>query len=58
AVGEAVAAGTAAAPHLRALETARAVAERSNAAHRDNPSGDNIGVAVMWLDAERQAGSP
>jgi len=58
AVGEAVAAGSAAAPHLRALETARAVAERSNAAHRDNPSGDNIGVAVMWLDAERQAGSP
>jgi hypothetical protein len=45
-----VAACGSAAPHLRALETARAVAERSNAAHRDNPSGDNIGVAVAWIE--------
>jgi serine/threonine protein phosphatase PrpC len=49
AVAQAVAAGAAATPELRALETARGVAERSNAAHRDNPSGDNVGVAVVWL---------
>ena len=49
AVGEAVATAAAAAPDLRALETARGVAERSNAAHRENPSGDNVGVAVVWL---------
>jgi hypothetical protein len=50
-VCDAVTAGAPAAADLRALETARGVAERSNAAHRQNPSGDNVGVAVAWLDA-------
>lgn len=44
-------------PHLRALETARALLERAQAAHRENPSGDNVGVAALWLDGgEAQAG--
>ena len=40
----------AAARELRALETARGLLERAQAAHRDNPSGDNIGIAVLWLE--------
>jgi serine/threonine protein phosphatase PrpC len=39
----------AAAPELRPLEATRALAERANAAHRENPSGDNIAVATLWL---------
>ncbi len=37
-------------PHLRALETARSLVERAQAAHRDNPSGDNVGIATLWLE--------
>lgn len=37
-------------PPLRALDTARSLIERAQAAHRDNPSGDNVGVATLWLE--------
>jgi hypothetical protein len=48
AVAEAAAAGTAHAPHLRPLETARALAEIAMASHRRQDAGDNIACAV-WI---------
>lgn len=35
---------------LRALETARSLLERAQAAQRGNPSGDNVGIAALWLE--------
>lgn len=49
AVAEASAAAADAASPLRPLQTARGLVERSQEAHRANPSGDNIAVAVLWL---------
>lgn len=54
AVAEAVERAAAAAPDLRALETARDVVETALAAHRRNPSGDNVAAAVLWLDLSAQ----
>jgi serine/threonine protein phosphatase PrpC len=50
AVTEAAALAAAEAPHLRALGLARNVARRAQDAHLENPSGDNVGVAAIWLD--------
>jgi serine/threonine protein phosphatase PrpC len=48
AVREAVEKARSAAPDLRALEAARRLVEMALDAHRRNPSGDNIAVAVLW----------
>ena len=50
-VAEVSAQAASAALDLRPLETARGLALRANAAHRRNPSGDNVAVAVCWLEA-------
>lgn len=39
-----------AAPELRPMHMARGLCELSNAAHREGRSGDNIAVAVHWLN--------
>jgi hypothetical protein len=57
ATAEAAAAAGAAHPELRALETARGLVERAQAAQRENPSGDNIGVAALWLGEPATAGA-
>lgn len=51
ALAEVAAQAACAAPELRPLEAARGLALRANAAHRRNPSGDNVAVAVCWLEA-------
>lgn len=38
------------APELRPLVLARSLVGRAQDAHRENPSGDNVGIAVIWLD--------
>ncbi len=37
-------------PALRALETARGIAQAALDAHRRQPSGDNVATAVLWLE--------
>lgn len=49
AVCEAVAAGAGSRPGLEARDAARTLVEKALAAHRDNPSGDNVASAVLWL---------
>lgn len=49
AVAEALAAAAAARAPLRPGVLARALCERALAAHRRNPSGDNVAAAVLWL---------
>lgn len=49
AVTEAVEGAGAAPAERRALETARALAERAVAAQRRQRAGDNVAVAVLWL---------
>lgn len=49
AVDDAASSARPAAAELRALECARALTERAVAAHVENTSGDNIGVAVLWM---------
>lgn len=50
AVAEAVRTASAAQPELRALETARGLAELAQDAHRSHQAGDNVAAAVVWLD--------
>jgi serine/threonine protein phosphatase PrpC len=49
AVAEAVRTAAAARPELRALETARGLAELAQDAHVTHQAGDNVATAVVWL---------
>lgn len=52
AVAEALEAAAVVRPPLRPSHLAREICERANAAHRRNPSGDNVAAAVLWLEGE------
>ena len=49
-IAELVLAYTREPPELRPLRLAREICERANAAHGQGRSGDNVAVAVAWLD--------
>ena len=50
AVAEALREAGSAEPDLQALHAARGVARRAMEAHRKQRAGDNIAVAVLWLE--------
>jgi serine/threonine protein phosphatase PrpC len=58
AVSEALAAAAREARGAGARETARRLLETALAAHRRNPSGDNVAVAVVWTGHELREESP